>query len=237
MDYWNEENFEGLKSIYQYYIDKPVYKYFAEYCLFKEKGLRKKAIESINKFIEELKLKNIYEQREIAVELTKLSYYNSRIHQLLSYPIHQSLQEIFKRWCSEDKINYIPFCWMGYLSRDITYFEKSFELNKNDIITVRALINKRLDSVDFQTHHIGESYFIGEISIALKLLEEVLFYLEYIPQNEEKIFFLKEYNYYKKLVELWIEYSKEKSQIQFSEWCESKNEVFNFGKCFYYNIE
>jgi hypothetical protein len=46
MFYWNKSNFEGLKAAGKQYASKTGYEDFANYCLFKEKGLKKQANQS-----------------------------------------------------------------------------------------------------------------------------------------------------------------------------------------------
>jgi len=47
MYYWNQNNFEALKEVGEKYLSKEGYEAFANYCLLKEKGLKKSALDSV----------------------------------------------------------------------------------------------------------------------------------------------------------------------------------------------
>ena len=127
MFYWNDENFEGMKQIGEKYLSKDSYEDYANYCLLIEKGLRKLAIKSLNKFISSAKERSVTEQRDLATELLTLSNENSDVHQLLPYPLQQYLIEIFKKWSEHEKENVIPHRWLGCMTGNLESFLKAVE--------------------------------------------------------------------------------------------------------------
>ena len=149
MYYWNEDNFKGLKEIGEKYSTKLGYEAFSNYCLLKEKGLRKQAHIAIEDFISLTQSKSIGEQREIAKELVSLSYYNKDIHQLIPQQLHQFLITILKEWAEKETDNVIPHRWLGYLCRDLDSYEKAIKISPIDEISIIELAKYRLNDVDF----------------------------------------------------------------------------------------
>ncbi|SNS85299.1 hypothetical protein SAMN05446037_102418 [Anaerovirgula multivorans] len=235
MYYWNKDNFQGLKDIGEKYSNISGYESFAKYCLLKEKGIKKQALKAIEEFILLTKNKSIDEQREIARELVSLSYYNTDIHQLLAHPLHQFLIKVLKDWAETKVTDVVPYRWLGYMCRDLISYEKALEINPTDEISIVELAKAELNYIDFQTHHLCETRFIGEIDDARNCLERVSKLIDKLKPGQLKDNMFEGYNYYKKLIDSWKEYKKKQRELSFPEWCESKEKTFKFWGIVYYN--
>lgn len=235
MLYWNQSNFKGLKDIGEKYLSKNGYVDFANYCLLKEKGLRKEAFKAIENFISSTSCKSAIEQREVATELITISYFNKDVHQLIPNQLHQFLISIFKNWEEEDSNNVIPQRWLGYLTRDIAYYEKALAVDPCDEISIIALIHDSLNSIDFQTHHLSESRFIGNINDSKFSLERTAELIEKLESGELRNKLYEEYQYFTRLINMWEKYKQELHTISFPEWCASAGESFNLWNTIYYN--
>ena len=75
MYYWNQQNFEGLKSIGDKYVSIQGYEAFGRYCLLKEQGLKKQAVAAVKEFVASAKEKSIETQRKIAFEIASLGFW------------------------------------------------------------------------------------------------------------------------------------------------------------------
>ena len=234
MTYWNQKNFEGLKQIGEKYSSIPDYETFSKYCLFKEKGIKKKAIASINKFVSDVKTKPISKQREIAKELAELAFWNGNIHQLLSYPLKTYLKQIFSNWTEENCNDSEVFRFMAFISSDYTFYEKALSINPDDEICHYKLALAHIDDVDYQTHHLSESLFLGTINDAINSLEAAKLHIEKIESDRYRIELMEEYQYSKMLIEAWVEYVELKIDISFPEWSTKKGYKFNFFSVVYY---
>ena len=235
MYHWNQDNFEGLKSVGERYLPREGYEAFANYCLLKEKGLKKPALASIGKFIASAKKKSLGEQKEIAHELASLGFWNGNIHQLIPYPLQQYLLKVLTFWVREDGSDAATHRWLGYVSGDLTSFETALEIDPKDAISITRLIQANLNDVDYQTHHLSESKFIGELSDAKTSLEKAAQLTARLEAGEVKNSMLEDLKYYQRLVNIWEEYNLVKPPDTFPDWCISKGEKFNFWSIVYYD--
>ncbi|MFZ5986350.1 MAG: hypothetical protein ACOYWZ_04380 [Bacillota bacterium] len=234
MFYWNQENFVGLKEVGEKLVDIEGYQFFANYCLLKEKGLKKQALISLEKFIAEIRSKNIEEQRSMVAQLAALSYFNKSIHQLIPHPLHQFLLVILKDWAMEGVIDITPYRWYGYFSNDLSSYEKALEIESTDEISLIELTNACLSNVDYQTHHLSESLFIGNIGDANQSLKKAYSYVEKLMDGNRKATLNEEIQYFTRLISMWEQYKSEKREMTFPEWCNTKREKFNFWNIIYY---
>lgn len=162
MWYWNVENFNGLKEIGDKYSHLKEFKHFANYCLLKEKGIKKDALKSIEEFIIRASSQDKLKQREIALELVALSYNNQHVHQLIPFPLQTYLINVFTGWSEENNSNSTVYRWFGYVTNDYDKYRKALEIDANDQISIIELVKIKLKVVDFQTHHLSEARFIGD---------------------------------------------------------------------------
>ena len=75
MYYWNQQSFEGLKSIGNKDLPIQGYEAFGRYCLLKEQGLNKQAVAAVKEFVASAKEKSIETQRKIAFEIASLGFW------------------------------------------------------------------------------------------------------------------------------------------------------------------
>jgi hypothetical protein len=214
---------------------KSGYEDFASFCLLKEKGMKKEAIKAINNFISALSQRTLNEQRKIAEELTILKYYNEDIHQLIPHPLESYLLSVFKYWAEEDTGSAVPNRWLGYISKDASYFERALEIDPNDQISIINLAQANISFVDYQTHHLSESLFIGTVNDVKTSLERVNKLLQVLEPGQQKDKIFEDYNYYVRLLNIWEVYKQGDHKVPFPEWCQSNGQEVKFWKAFYYN--
>lgn len=235
MHYWNRDNFNGLKSVGEKYWAKEGYELFGKYCLQKEQGLKKAAVVSIKKFVSSVKNRTQKEQRVIAEELSALGFWNGDIHQLLAYPLVEFLNEVLKKWISDEPDNPTPYKWLGYVAQDISCYEKALQLDPKDEICINRIAQAHLNDVDHQAHHLSESLFLGEISDARKALQLAQSLIHRLSTEDIKTAMKNELEYYDRLLTCWEEYSSLGAKESFPNWCASKGQQFNFGSVVYYD--
>lgn len=235
MYYWNQDNFEGLKSVGEKYSSIEGYELFGKYCLQKEQGLNKLAVASIKEFVTISKGKSLKEQREIAEELSSLAFWNGEIHQLLTYPLVEFLKAVLKQWASDDPNNPIPHKWLGYIGGDISSYERALEIDPTDEICISRIALSHIDDVDFQTHHLSESLFLGDFSDATSSLKLARSLIDTLRTADTKLKMRRELEYFDSLLGCWEEYSRLGIDEPFPDWCASKGEKFNFWSIVYYN--
>lgn len=235
MHYWNRDNFEGLKSVGEKYSSIDGFELFGKYCLQKEQGLGKLAVALIKDFVAETRKRSLLEQRQIAEELSSLGFWNSDIHQLLPYPLVEHLRLILERWAIDEPENIIPHRWLGYISGDISSYERALDLEPEDEICITRIALAHLNDIDYQTHHLSESLFIGDYGEAVASLNEAQSLINRLSTLQERNKMQGELDYYESLLSCWGEFSDLVEKVEsFPDWCASKGKKFNFCSVVYY---
>ncbi len=234
MNYWNSDNFEGLKTIGAQYSARKGYELFGQYCLQKEQGLKKQAIATVNQFVSHCKSLSLAEQRHIAEELSSLGFWHRETHQLLAYPLIMLLKGVLTQWALDEPNNPIPHKWLGFIGEDISSYERALALEPTDEICLTQVALSHLNSVDFQTHHLSESVLLGDISRAKDSLASAQALIARLQTIESKSRLQNRYDYYQSMINCWEEYSTLVGVEQFPDWCAAKGEQFDFWSIIYY---
>lgn len=237
MYYWNQDNFQGLKAIGEKYSALEGYELFGQYCLQREQGFKKQAITEVNEFVLLSKNQSLAQQRKIAVELSSLSFWNRDVHQLIAYPLEVYLKDVLTFWTLEEPNNPIPHKWLGSISGDVASYERALELDPKDEISINQVTRSYLDRVDFQTHHLSESFFIGDMSDAKHSLTLAQALIHRLQNEEIKLKMQKKVDYFYRLLGCWEEYTLLGITEPFPNWCASKGEHFDFWSIIYYSCD
>ena len=235
MFYWNQNNFEGLKSVGEKYSSIDGYELFGQYCLQKEQGLKKLAVTSIKKFVASLSKKSQHDQRMFAEELSSLGFWSNEIHQLLPHPLVEFLKDVLKLWTKDDPGNPIPHKWHGYIAGNLSSYEQALELDPTDEVCITRIAQAHLNDVDYQTHHLSESLFLGKYSDAKASLKKAQVLIKTLYSEKIMLKMQSEVEFYEKLLRCWNEYSILDIKDSFPNWCASKGEEFNFWSIVYYD--
>jgi hypothetical protein len=235
MHYWNESNFNGLKSIGESYLSKNGYEGFANYCLLREKGLKKPALIELKKFIANASSLPPEQKRSLACELSELSFYNQHVHQLIPQPLTAFIVNALKEWCAESPVEASPYRWLAIMDSKLEYFEAALRVNGNDRISTECLARQALNDIDFQTHHLSESKFIGSEADAEKSLAIATEYVMRLQIDKVKEALLKEITDYQTLLSAWNEYRSGSMVSPFPDWCCKNGYEFSFWSVVYYD--
>lgn len=158
---WNQDYFEGLKEIGEAYAGRNDYERFSEYCLIKEAGLKKKANAKANDFVTHISLLSVARRREIIVDLAELNYQHPKVHSLINHPIQMMMQETLRVWTEEEPDSLLANRWYGFYGGWSDAFEAALRIDPYDHISLSRLTTYLLNDVDYATHHLNESFFIG----------------------------------------------------------------------------
>lgn len=224
-----------MKSIGEKYASTKGYELFGKYCLQKEQGLKKLAVSSIKEFVADVKKRPIKEQRVIAAELSSLGFWHGEAHQLLAHPVVEFLKEALEHWAADEPNNPTPYKWLGYVAGDISAYERALALDPEDEICVSRIALSHLSDIDYQTHHLSESLFLGDLNDATSALEKAKYLIATLSSQDSKLEMQKELEYFNDLLACWEEYSSLKIEVSFPHWCTSKGKKFNFWSVMYYD--
>lgn len=237
MYYWNKDNFEGLIDIAEEFKSKDGYELFADYCKLREQGLKKQAVSTIRKFVEQQKSTSILNQRNVAVCIAELCFWRSDVHQLMSHPLQVFITSVLESWCSTNSPD-APYTWLGYMTGNVAHFKTALEYNPKDQVALSRLALSAIDSVDYQTHHLSESLFLGDEKTAIDSLKIANQYIEQLEESDAKARLRNELSEYEELVGAWLEFSSDKERKHkgsFPEWASENGSNVNFRTIVYYD--
>jgi hypothetical protein len=183
--YWNQENFEGLSHIAELAEARGLAQ-LAEYCRLREQGLRRAAFRALDEFITSTLKVPAANQRELADWMMESWYANPRVHFFLSQPLWENLvKPVLTSWAVESDST-IPRRWLGMYTSDFELLRDVLARTPSDIRARVALVRLLLRYVDFATHHLVESSFIGSESEALADLNEAQRWLQEVPPSDKR---------------------------------------------------
>lgn len=233
MYYWNKTNFEGLKQIAMALRGDENLKRYAEYCHYRDIGIRKLAFKKIEEFIKYCESCSIIQQQDISLFLLELIYKNQEIHHLLSDPLKKYLVKIMQVRKDSDGDS-LAYQWLGYLCNNMDMYKKGLELDSSNQICRKALINLDINQLDWQTHHLHESLFIGTLDDALITLEHAYRISLGLSDQKDKKLFEESYLYYNGLISAWEQYQKSNRTVSFHDWCKETGLQFESYQSVYY---
>lgn len=234
MHYWNKTNFNGLKEIADTLQHNRGYEGYARYCLLREKGLKKEALIELRSFIAQARMLPIEEQRSVACKLAELYFHNRDVHQLLPQPATAYLEEVLQQWCSEYPSSPEPYRWCGVVCGNEEFFELALREDPEDVISLSRLALQELQNIDFATHHLSESIFLGSPADADTALARAASYVMRLPTGEAKARHMEEITYYRNLLSAWQEYQSSGRHMPFPNWSSERGYKFTFGSVVYY---
>lgn len=230
-----------LMEIAEAYSSKEGYEGFAEYCLLREKGLRKQALRTLADFIGRIRLLSPEGKRKIAAELSQLSFMEREFYQLpphsilLPHPLKSCLVEVLQQWRADCPAAPEPCRWLGYLTEDASWYEAALQIDPDDQISLGCLAAACLNDIDFMTHHISESVFLGSERDAADALAKASDLISRLRPEVIKDELNKDLAYYRSLLQAWDDFKSDQAAADFVAWSKHKGLDFNFWTIVYYD--
>lgn len=229
MRYWNCESFESLKEIADAFVDRPGFEAFAEYCLLKERGLRSDSLKAISKFIKHVEVYPQDQQQEVVAILCRLIQVNTRNNLLLSYPLVEYLTHALEAWIALTGERAELHRWLGLLTNNHEHYEVALRIDPMDQFALDRVCSGLIDEVNYQTHHLNESSFIGKVATATDALNRAQVLVQSIEEPQSQAAIQKNIDYYKRLIEAWQLFQSDNNSTDFPKWCQERNlELFHF---------
>ncbi len=107
-------------------------------------------------------------------------------------------------------------------------------LDPDDEISRTRLIQRRLGTVDWQTHHLYESRFLGEPDVSERALAEADALIEGLATERLIEVYRRERDELRHLLDTWYAYQAAGTDRPFPDWCQARGEHFAFIRAFYY---
>jgi hypothetical protein len=231
---WNQDCFEGLREIGAAYANRPDFEHFSNYCLQKEKGLKKVANAESQKFIEQLSALPLSRQREVVVELAELREFKPRVHSLINHHIQVFMEKTLAVWVKEEPKCLEAVRFYAFFGGGQEALKVALSIDPDDQISLVRLSYWMLDDVDFMVHHLDEGVFLGDEKSARVKLIRVANMIERVEHKETQSYLLVEHRSYSSMLRVWEEYKFSNSMKPFPEWASAKGFDFRFPAKFYY---
>lgn len=202
---------------------------YANYCLNREKGLRKEAFQNLNKFLESSKFWT-YEQE---IDFTKfLLPFFETVKEADLGPFPQPLKDklikpVLIKWCANEKKDSSPFRWYGkyYLSEE--HLLKALEINPADGLARQTILDWWMHDIYYSVHHLPEGY-IGEPYDDLKLGEKMKQQILQLTTSELREYWTNELEEDLELIRNYIDWQNSGHSV-FEEWGKENKRLTGYG--------
>lgn len=234
MYYWGQSRFTGLLAIADALADQAEFKGFADYCRLREQGLRAKAFQVLDDFIQKASAHSEQQQREIAEKLLSLRYENPHVHHLLPDPLlKRFIYPALESWRQAEPQNVAPIRWLGVCHRDMDLFQEALKIEPNDQISCWEMALIHFQGAQWATHHISESVLLSEegaVFECLAKMEEIIPRIHDVGQRQRLIeLHAQELG----LMQDWVAFV-ESGEKDFPMWCDQHGKIYAWSKAYYY---
>lgn len=233
MYYWNRGNFEGLSALSQQLDAHPNLAPLANYCRFRNKGLRRDALTALEHFLAKSRTFDSASARSAAVEILELNARTPKAHQFLTQPLKiRFLIPTLQAWIDGEPAASTPVRWLGILTRGAGLLEKALFMSPEDIPVRKLLIELDIAQADYATHHLDETLFVGSVAEVFAALAHARHLLDNAPQAEPFSHLASEVQEFDAQLADWIVFSKNPVGT-FPEWCAAQGRTYAYCAKYY----
>lgn len=235
MHYWNKDNFEGLLAVANVLDEIPQLRPIANYCRLRERGLRRQALNVLRDFLSTAAAWKTDDARGLVVSILELHARAPNAHTFMTQPLWDELVfPVLDDWHTTSPDAVVPLRWLGLLRQDTDLLRLALSITPNDVPVRRALVNCALSDVDFATHHLDETIFLGEVSAAKANLSQAGIWLDLAFPPEAFNDLRDELAQLHQMVVDWERYL-EAPYGTFPEWCNANGRNYRWPTKFYYD--
>lgn len=207
MHYWNKANFESLSRLAELLLREPVLSHLGRYAQLRERGLKEAAKGEIQAFLLEAASGPVELQRQWAARILELRSEFPGAHQWPgSQVLRQFIAPVLQAWDSVEGRRY-----QALLHPDVVLLEAA--LREEDHPRLRqALVAQYLQSLEYASHHLSESRWIGDFAEARRDLDRLHVLAPELEAGRKL----------EQLLQDWQEFTRLKPSQSFPEWCQEK---------------
>lgn len=214
------------------------YPLFRQYCVRKEQGLRKEALNVLQAFIEEMKENDFEVQREFAAWLFEWIERFEDGHQLLVYPlVNGVIQPVFQTWENVDPMDVRPYRWQGlfvHQGEGLPHLLKALELggSKEQRVIVQ-ICEVYLSALWYSFHHIHEDLYLSTYEKDQERIQGIERVMMLIQDQRTRTNVQKQAVYYDQLLTDWMTFQQTETR-GFMKWCAERKKPYEWVESFYY---
>lgn len=241
MHYWNKDNFESLIQIAAHLRQTKELVLLADYCEWREKGLRKQALAAVRRFLDESAVLSEERKLELAIFVLELHWAIPQAHQFLTHPLqHEFILPTLRKAAHPGNSAFrnlaLLQAWSGGGEEDRNALSLVLQHDPFDIMVRKKLVSMLLNEADFAMHHLHESRFIGSQDYCRTALSKAAALLEPSVADPNVFTFLaEEHSTLSAKLEDWLEYKKTAQTTSFPDWCASMGHEYGWSLTIYYN--
>ncbi|WBL30339.1 hypothetical protein [Bacillus safensis] len=214
------------------------YPLFRQYCVRKEQGLRKDALNVLQAFIEEMTENDFEVQREFAAWLFEWIERFEDGHQLLVYPlVNGVIQPVFQTWENVDPLDVRPYRWQGlfvHQGEGLPHLLKALELggSKEQRVIVQ-ICETYLSALWYSFHHIHEDLYLSTYEKDQERIQGIERVMMLIQDQRTRTNVQKQAVYYDQLLTDWMTFQQTETR-GFMKWCAERKKPYEWVESFYY---
>ncbi|MBG9819108.1 hypothetical protein [Bacillus safensis] len=214
------------------------YPLFRQYCVRKEQGLRKDALNVLQAFIEEMKENDFEVQREFTAWLFEWIERFEDGHHLLVYPlVNGVIQPVFQTWENVDPMDVRPYRWKGlfvHQGEGLPHLLKALELggSKEQRVIVQ-ICEVYLSALWYSFHHIHEDLYLSTYEKDQERIQGIENILMLIQDKRTRTNVQKQAVYYGQLLTDWMAFQQTETR-GFMKWCAERKKPYEWVEAFYY---
>ncbi|WP_068774266.1 hypothetical protein [Paenibacillus sp. FJAT-26967] len=218
--------------------DASPYPLFVDYCMKKEKGLRKDSFVSLHSFINEVQSWEHQDRKQFLIWFFGLCEQADDVHQVLVYPLEINLvQPVLKEWMAAQKEDARPFRWSGLFlntGKNAQDLRQAIAIGGDaEQLAIERLIQLLLNSIWYSCHHISEDLYLGHIEEDIALLDELDVLNSRIQDEAHRQRIGEKMNYYRELLADWTAFRARHTE-GFAEWCKENGKKYAWVQAYYY---
>ncbi|MDR2709941.1 MAG: hypothetical protein LBB65_01140 [Burkholderiales bacterium] len=234
MHYWNQDNFEGLLKLAQVFEGDVELKLLASYCRLREQGLRRNAFAKLEEFLTATSSFDNATARRVTIKILESNARTQRAHQFITQPlVTLFLEPTLQIWMQEDANANLPVRWLGILRHDSDLLNQALAMCPTDLPVRISLINFVLGDVDYATHHLDESLFIGCVDEALGDLADARRFIAESPDQAALAYLAAEVEHFDQMIVDWQSWSTHREGT-FRGWCAKQGRNYHYPIKAYY---
>jgi hypothetical protein len=232
--YWNQPNFQGLLQIADHLGSQAQLRSLAEYCRLREQGLRSKALEALDRFLQDSRSWESSSKQEACLTILEVHSRTPKVHQFLSQPLReQFIVPVLETWETAEPENYSAVRWLGILRNDAERLRHALALRPDDVPVRKRLTEWHLSDVEHATHHLVESRLLGDLDETKRSLATARNLVEAAPDPVPFKYMSSEISLHEQMLRDWESYAS-LPEGSFPEWCAGRNRSYSWPTIVYY---